>query len=298
MRRATRRPATRGSPVILDSWLRTTLLAILLGAAPVRGDDASGGGGDDPGDTSGEGGGETGDEPTDELSRYRTPFPVLTERVIGTVSRPVEFDWRRTRVHLAATGDHLFELNNFNSLRAGGLVRWPGETLLWELGASWAWVWDTPSSRNLALTPYRQPGRPPRLELDFGVALPLAEGVVTVSPSLFPAVEMVFCALAGVRYLVYPSGFGGLRPGEVAKAIVSPTITEPELENLEDARLDAMTIDAARYGVMVGVADDLYFRQGLFVSPRATFALPLLAPATETDLLFWADFSIVLGMAL
>ncbi len=247
-------------------------------------------------DEEGEGEGED-EEPDDTLSRYRTPFGTLIERTIGTTSRPVKFDWRRTTAQVAATGNHLFELNNFNSLRAGGLGRFPTGGAIFELGVSYVWVWDTPSSEQLAYTPYRQPGRPPRLELDLTVGYPLAEGVVTVAPRFFPAVEMVFSAYAGLRYLWYPGSMKGKKFRERAAAVFSPTITESELEQLDDRRLDAMQVDTGRYGLMVGVGDDLYFRQGVFVAPRLMMALPILAPVSGTELLFWADLSVTIGVA-
>lgn len=236
-------------------------------------------------------------ETDDTILRYRTPFGTLVERTIGTSSRPVEFNWRRSTVQVAATGSHFFELNNFNSLRAGGLARFPTNGGILELGISYVWVWDTPSSELLAFTPYRQPGRPERLELDLIVGVPLAEGIVTTSPRVFPAVEMVFSAYAGLRYLIYPTAFEGLRAREVAQAIVSPILSEAELANLEDQRLDAMQVDSGRYGLMAGLGDDIYFAQGIFVSPRLMLAVPVLAPASGTQLLFWADLSITVGVA-
>jgi len=238
-----------------------------------------------------------GEDLEDPLSPYRTRFDVLAERAIGTASKPVAFNWRRTHLHLAPMGSLLFELNNFNSLRGGGMARFPGQRTIVELGFCYTRVWDTPSSRTLALTPYRQPGRPSRLELDVTVALPLAEGVVTTFPRFFPAVQLVFNAYVGFRYILYPAGFPGMQPGQVAGAIFSPTITPIEIDNLDDQRLDAMQVDPGRYGLMLGFGDDIYFEQGIFVSPRIMLAVPILSPATQTELLTWADFSLAIGMA-
>ena len=237
------------------------------------------------------------DDAEDPLSPYRTRLDVLAERTIGTVSRPVAFNWRRTNVHIAAFGSFPFELNNFNTLRAGGMVRLPSQRMLVELGVAYAEVWDTPSSRLLALTPYRQPGRPSRLEFDFTLAYPLAEGVVTTAPRIFPAVEMVFNGYADLRYVIHPTGFARMKPGKVVSSIIAPALTDDEIENLEDNRLDAMQTDRGRYGILVGFGNDIYFEQGLFVSPRFLFALPIMAPASQTELFFWADFNLAIGMA-
>lgn len=234
----------------------------------------------------------------DPLSPYRVRFDVLAGRTIGTTSRPVAFNWRRTHVQLGAIGSYLVELNNFNSMRAGALVRLPSRTTVVEIGLAYAGVWDSPSSEALAYTPYRQPGRPDRLDLDVAVGLPLAEGVVTVAPRFFPAVEMVFVAYGGVRYHLYPTAFGGLRPGQVAGALIGPRLSDAEIENLDGARLDAMQIDRGRYGLLAGFGNDLYFKSGVFLSPRLLIAAPLLAPASETELLLWADLSLAIGVAL
>jgi hypothetical protein len=237
----------------------------------------------------------TGDE--DLLSPHRLRFDVLVDRTIGTASTPVAFNWRRTQVQVAATGSFLVELNAFNSMRAGAMVRLPSERTLVEVGLSWAEVWDSSSSQLLALTPYRQAGRPDRLELDVNLALPLAEGVVTSAPRLFPAVQLVFNGYVGVRYGLYPTGWAGMTPGEVVGAIFNPALTKIELDNLQDARLDAMEVDPHRYGFMVGLGNDIYFEQGLFISPRIMMSLPLLAPATGTSLVIHADASMVIGVA-
>jgi hypothetical protein len=74
-------------------------------------------------------------------------------------------------------------------------------------------------------------------------------------------------------------------------------MTQDEIDNLESRRLDAMQVDTARYSLMAGVGNDLYLSQGVFLSPRVMFAVPLFAPVTESDLRLWADFSLVLGVA-
>jgi hypothetical protein len=233
----------------------------------------------------------------DDLTKYREDFVLLADRTIGTTATAVEFNWRRSPVQLAATGGFLTELNNFNSARVGGLVRLPTEGLIVELGVAYAHTWDTPSSELLALTPYRQPGRPSRGQVDAGVAVPLAEGVVTVAPRWFPAVQMVFNAYGGLRYELYPRAFQGLRAGQVAGAALSPALREEEISNLDRTRLDAMAVDPGRYGLVAGFGNDLYFKPGIFVSPRVTVSVPLLAGVSGTDLVFWADLSLAAGMA-
>lgn len=237
------------------------------------------------------------DETDDPLSRHRVPYAELVERTIGSASKSVEFNWRRTRVHVAVAGAQLFELNNFNSLKAGAMARLPTGNTIVELGVSYVQTWDTPSSELLALTPYRQPGRPERMEVDVGLAVPFAEGVVTVAPRWFPSVQLVFNGYAGFRYLLYPDAFEGMKAGEVVGAVLSPALTDAELANLDDRRLASMQVDPGRYGFLVGVGNDIYFRHGFFVSPRAMFSVPILAPVSGSRLLFGGDLSLGVGMA-
>lgn len=237
------------------------------------------------------------EEEDDPLGAHRVPLDELVERTIGTASRPVEFNWRRTTAQVAVTGDQLYELNNFNSLRGGLMVRLPTSGTIVEIGASYAHTWDTPSSELLALTPYRQPGRPDRMEIDFTVGVPVAEGVVTAAPKIVPSVQMVFNIYGSFRYLLYPDGFAEMKVGKVFTAILSPSLTRKEIANLDDRRLDAMQIDTGRYGLMVGVGDDLYFKPGFFVTPRVMFSLPILAPVSGTNLLFWGEVTLGVGWA-
>ncbi len=263
----------------------------MLGSAHAQDDS------DDDSPTQTEGEEESDNQEENPLSPYRTRFDDLAERTIGTASKSVAFNWRRTDVQIAASSSFLFELNNFNSWRGGARVRVPTEGSILEFGANYVRVWDSPSSELLALTPYRQPGRPDRVELDFTFGYPLAEGVVTTAPKFFPAVQLVFNAYAEFRYLVHPTGWPNLRPGEVVTALLSPRLSQDEIDNLDRARLDAMQVDPGRYGILLGFGNDLYFEQGVFISPRLMVAVPLLAPATETDLLVWADFTLAVGMA-
>ena len=233
----------------------------------------------------------------DTLSKYRTPFPVLTERTIGTASQPVEFSWRRTKAQLGASGSHLFELNNFDSYRAGAIGRFPTNGSIFEIGLHYVWVWDTFSSEQLGFTPYRQPGRPWRIELDATVGIPVAEGVVTTTPRWFPAAQMVLMLYAGVRYSWYPGSTEGMKLGQRVAALVSPVVTPTELTKLDERRLTAMQIDPERWGPLVGIGNDIYFAQGLFVSPRLMVAVPLLAPVTGSDLRWWGDASVAVGVA-
>lgn len=239
-----------------------------------------------------------GSEPDSTLERYRTPLEALNERMIGTASRSVRFDWRKSKLGLALLGSELLERNNFGSTRLGLLARRPFGGVMGELAVTRAFTWGTDSSDKLSRTPYRQYGRPSRFELDVNVAYPLAEGVVTAWPSFFPAAELVFSANAGFRYLFYPEALGGARFVEVASAVLAPRLTERELAQLEPVRPPGMLIDRARYGLLAGLALDVYLQPGAFISPRAMVAFPLLAPVTGTGLGLWWELTLGIGWAL
>ena len=242
--------------------------------------------------------GAAGDSPpSDELTRFRADFDVLADRVIGTASRPVLYNWRRANAQLGGHGSYSAELNHYNTVRGGGLLRLPSGGLLLELGVSYVGVSATPASQLISLTPYRQPGRPSRAEIDFAVVIPLAEGVVTTAPRFIPAAQLVFNAYLDLRYLLYPSGFQSMSVGQVVGAVFSPALTDREVDNLEAIRVPGMHIDRGRYGIMGGFGNDVYFKSGFFISPRYLVAIPLLRPATQTDLPWWWDISLAAGLS-
>lgn len=225
------------------------------------------------------------------LERYRTPFEVLNERMIGAASRAVRFDWRKKRLGIGVIGSQLLELNNFSSARFGGLVRRPLGSFMGELAITRVLTWGSASTDKLALTPYRQSGRPSRIELDVNVGYPLAEGVATSRPGFFPATELVLSANAGLRYAYYPGALSGASFGGVARALISPRLSARELENLESKLPPGMQIDEGRYNLLTGLNLDVYFQTGGFLSPRAMIALPI----TGTDLGLWWELTFSAG---
>lgn len=299
--------------------IRELTLALLLhaGSAPaldasssVPTSDAQPADGAAPGGSSPEGSGESEstssapaqpEAPSGESERadsYRAPVDALAESMIGTASRSVRFDWRRSPVGIALVGSELLERNNFGSARVGVLARRAFGDLVAEAAFNYAMTWPTLSSELLSLTPYRQAGRPNRFEADVNVSYPLAEGVVTPLPSFVPPAEMVFLATGGLRYLVYPEGFNNMRLEDVALALASPQLSEAELENLEHSRLPGMQVDPGRFGMLAGFSLDLYFQPGVFVSPRALLNLPVFSLGGGTRLGFWWETSIAVGFAL
>ena len=231
------------------------------------------------------------------IDRYRTPFEVLNERMIGTASRAVRFDWRQTRVGVGLVGSQLLELNNFRSARLGGFVRMPIKGFLGDIAITRVFTQGSDSTEKLALTPYRQSGRPSRFELDLNLGYPLAEGVATARPGFFPATELVFSANAGLRYLFYPGSLAGASFGETARSLFAPKLSALEVENLESTRLPGMQLDGARYSLLTGFSLDVYFQGGGFLSPRVLIALPLLSGVTDSRLGWWWELSLGAGWA-
>ncbi len=234
----------------------------------------------------------------DTLEGFRTPLDALTERMIGAASKSVRFDWRKSTLGFGLIGSELLERNNFGSTRFGVMARRPFGNFMGEVALSRAFTWGTDSTEKLALTPYRQYGRPSRFELDVNVGYPLAEGVVTAMPGFFPATELVFSANAGFRYLIYPGSMGGMSLQQVATSLIAPRLTEHELQRLESSRPGGMQIDPARYGLLAGLSVDVYFGSGGFLSPRAMVAVPLVGGITGSGLGFWWELSLALGWAL
>jgi hypothetical protein len=58
-----------------------------------------------------------------------------------------------------------------------------------------------------------------------------------------------------------------------------------------------MAIDRARLHVLGGLATDLYFAPGVFVSPRALLAPPLFNVLAADSLGWWWELGVVAGVA-
>ncbi|WNG33965.1 hypothetical protein F0U61_10200 [Archangium violaceum] len=231
------------------------------------------------------------------IERHRTPFEVLNERMIGTASRAVRFDWRQTQASIGLVGSQLLELNNFKSSRLGGFVRKPIGDFLGEIAITRVFTRGSASTEKLALTPYRQSGRPSRFELDINLGYPLAEGVATARPGFFPATELVFSANAGLRYLFYPGSLSGASFGETVTSLFALKLSEREVENLERSRLPGMQLDGARYSLLTGLSLDVYFQSGGFLSPRVMIALPLISGVDGSGLGWWWELNFGAGWA-
>ncbi len=232
------------------------------------------------------------------LSAHRTPFDALTERALGTASRAVRFDWRRTSVGFGVSSSVLVELNNFASARVGAFGRIPVGSFMLELAFTRVFTWGSTSSYLLSLTPYRQYGRPSRVELDFNASYPLFEGVATARPGFIPAAEFVFSVTAGIRYLYYPGSLDKMTVGEVGGALFAPVIGEREATNLKPQMPGAMELDRSRYSVLAGFSLDVYFQPGLFVTPRVLVGIPLVSGFSGNGIGLWWELSLLAGWAL
>lgn len=237
---------------------------------------------------------EVSHEPDEALERYRSSYEALTERAIGQASRRVRFDWRRSPAQLAFNLGLPARLNNYDSLRGGLMARVPVSELMLSFGLNWVSVSGGESSELLALTPYRQPGRPSRFELDVDVAYPVAEGVATAFLGFLPATEMVLNAHARFRYHIYPGSWSDLNLTETLGAVFSPRLSGKEKANLEADRLPGMELETARYETWVGVSHDLYFQSGLFFASQLMLGLPLLF---ETNLGWGVELNLLFGLA-
>ena len=233
----------------------------------------------------------------DVVARSRTPVQALTEHFIGSTARAVRFDWRRSTIMVGLSAAEVVEKNNFSAQRYGLLGRKAFTDLIVEVGVQLYLSDDTPSSELLALTPYRQSGRPAHLELDLNVGYALAEGVVTPLAAFMPPAEVALVALGGVRYLGYWQTFPDRPIQDIGLSLASPQLSQIELERLDTDAPEAMASDPARLHALVGLAVDTYLQPGLWVSPRAMLAVPVLVPVTNTSLGFFWELTLAVGWA-
>lgn len=235
--------------------------------------------------------------PDRSIESHRSAVDALIDRAVGRTSRAVRYDWRRSPVQVGVIGALPAELNNYDALTAGIFARIPTRFVYYELALSYVWVSGSDSSERLALTPYRQPARPSHVQLDFAVGVPLAEGVITPMPGALPAAQLVFSAVGQLRYLIHPGAWDGLTVTEGLKALVAGKLSDKELGNLESDRLPGMQLDPARYALWAGFNTDVYFQSGFFFAQKTIFAVPLLAPATDTALFFGFELSVTAGFS-
>lgn len=235
----------------------------------------------------------------ESLEAWRTPLQALNEHFLGTASRPVRFDWRRSPAMFVLRLNEVVERNSFGQWQVGAMVRKAFGDILLDGGVNAFFAYETPSSQQLALTPFRQAGRPNHFQLEANVGYAIVEGVVTPFISWIPPMEMVLVAQAGVRYLVYVESFTGGRPFlDVARSIVSPQLTVEEIQRLETTGPEGMQIDPARLHSLVGASLDVYIQPGVIVAPRAMVGVPILSPITASELGFFWELGISVGYAL
>jgi hypothetical protein len=234
-------------------------------------------------------------EPDTSIERYRTPFETLNERAVGSASRAVRYNWRNQTLSFGAFGGGLAELNNFQSERVGGFIRTSTAGLMLELAASAALTQGTDSTYALSLTPYRQSGRPSRIEIDLNLGLPLFEGVATPHWSWMPTVELVLFFELDLRYRAYVGGVAHLGAGDALLALFAPRMGDPEVVNLEGQRLPGMRIDRGKYDLLAGLVFELQLQSGFFIAPRIMLCPGLLNPVTGSNLQWWWDFSAAVG---
>ncbi len=238
------------------------------------------------------------DDDSSVTEKSRTPIQALNEHFLGSTSRAVRFDWRRSPIILAASVSEVVEKNTFGQWRAGVLGKKAFDVLIVEVGVSLYQSYDTDSSRSLALTPFRQAGRPTHLEMDANVGYAVAEGVVTPLASFMPPAELALVATGGVRYLGYAQSFVDRDLQAIALDLASPQLSTAELDRIERDALGSMLVDPARLHAMAGLSLDVYLQPGLYVSPRAMIAIPVLVPITNSSLgLFW-ELTLAAGWAL
>ncbi len=238
------------------------------------------------------------DDTSDVVAASRTPIQAMNEHFLGSTSRSVRFDWRRSPVTLGLGVSELIEKNTFGQWRAGVFGRKAFDDVIVEVGVNVYQAYDTPSSETLALTPFRQAGRPNHLEIDANVGYAVAEGVVTPLASFMPPAELALVALGGVRYLGYWQTFVDRTPQDIGLALVSPQLGESEKDQLDVDAPGAMLVDPARLHTMAGLSLDVYFQPGFYVAPRAMVAIPVLVPITASQLGFFWELSLIVGYAL
>ena len=224
---------------------------------------------------------------SDDLS-----FNSFVDRVVGQAFRPTVFNWRKSSDMWLFEMGMPTELNNFESKRFSVLYRIPQDDYSWDLGIAWVNTKETLSSQKIGLTPYRQYGRPSRLELDGGLSVVLSEGISTFFPNFIGSNQIVLSAQVRFRYLSYLTQYKGLKAKDFFNAFFTLEMQDKELENIKSKRLPGMEQDPAHYNFLWGERIDLYAKNGMSFSQGVLVGLTL-----STRLGLWWEYSIGIGYA-
>ncbi len=231
-----------------------------------------------------------------ETRAAAVPIEDAVRTVLGTTSRPVVFDWRRSSGLLQGEISQPVELNNFESRRLTAAVRWPLESGTATTSLSHVSTQGTEATETIARTPYLQTGRPSRWELGLGYDFAFAEGIVTMLPSFLPEAEMVFSISGEMRYLFYPGAWKENKGGQKFSSLFKTEINSTERAWLDSRKPAGMRIDPTRLDFLLGGRLDLFFKPGLFLSPSALIALPFLR--AKGGLGLWWSLGVGVGYAL
>jgi hypothetical protein len=223
------------------------------------------------------------------------PFPALSRIVLGEVSKPVVFDWRRASLGWGLDLGQPIELNNFQSKRIAIKSYYPSDSSIFGIGINWVKVTSTRSSLEVGKTPYRQKGRLTRFELEFSGFVPLFEAVTTPIWNWIPDTEFAFGPAGDLRFLHYPGMWKKANIGQVLKSLVAPKLSSREKELLASKRHSGMLLDDNKLDLLLGLQTFVFFSSGVFIQTSLKWSIPY--SFFKSDLGTWWDVSAGVGYA-
>lgn len=213
------------------------------------------------------------------LEAFRKKPEDIDRAVIAVIGRPSIFPWQLKSFGLRLSQSSYVEFNNFdsNSYQIGGIFP-IFERMIYALDIIQTKVYETPSSRQIGRTPYRQLGRPSRYSLSHQLSYPIFEGIGGHFFDLLESAQFVVSFFTQINMHYYDhlfkpwSSFGNSRDN--IKSIFSSSLP-PETRKIQQMKApQGMKISDHKWDLLAGMDIFSFFSTGLFVSGAFGIGFP------------------------
>jgi len=187
------------------------------------------------------------------------PIGQLLPQIMGFAERPAVHRWRKSTITIRPMIGQISEQNNFNSSHLGLLLDFPGDSFSFQLGFRKIDVTDSFSSRQLALTPFKQPGHAARKEIQIGMKMPLIEGIGSQIYDIIPQSQFVFHGLARLNWHLYPKAWQDEDFTDILQGLFKTEIGGSEYRSIQESSPSALLPSRSRHSIGAGFAVEQYY---------------------------------------
>ena len=233
---------------------------------------------------------ETGQTGSESISR-------MLSLVIGFAERPALHAWRKSSLTIRPIMGQISEQNNFDSYHFGLVVDVPSDSFSFQIGLRKVEVSDTPSSRQLALTPFKQAGHANRYDIISGVKLPLVEGVGSQLYDWIPQSQFVFQGIARVNWHLHPNEWKGESFQNVLQGLFQTKVGSREYQKMQESNPAALLPSRSRHSLGAGFVVEQYFPESGGTAFHCSFEVLTLIDlySDETTPSRWMEYNLGVG---